>query len=468
MSDPVAIVRGALEGRDAWLVGGVVRDELLGRTSTDVDVAVAGDPEAAATAIARAAGRGTARFTLSDAFGAHRVVGPGRAWQADVSVLQGADIAQDLRRRDLTVNAIARPVAGGELLDPTGGRADLEAGVARMVSEQALADDPLRTLRVVRFATTLGLTVEPGTADAVRRHAPQLAGMAGERVFADLRPIIAARDPRAGLELADALGVLGAVLPELCALRAVPQNRFHHLDVWGHTLEVLDRVVDIREAFGAEQATGIDAVLREPLADDLDREGALRLGALLHDIAKPATRVIGDDGRTLGFPGHAEDGVGVTRDILRRLRASERLQNHVGALTRHHLALGFLTHHAPLQPADLYRYLTATEPVEVDVTLLSVADRLATRGDNAERSIARHMAMAEEVLTGALRWRAGESRPVALVRGDELADALGLEKGPELGRLLAALAQAGFTGEVTTREQAIAHARALLGDGGDR
>src|SRR6185437_16213422 len=193
---------------------------------------------------------------------------------------------------------------------------------------------------------------------------------------------------------------------------------------------------DALAALGAalgEHRPAVAALLAEPLADGLTRGEALRWGALLHDAAK----------------------------VLTRVRASERLRGHVAALVRNHLRLGFLVHEPqPISRRTVFEYMRATEPVEVDVTLLSVADRLATRGDRAEQAIAAHLAVAEDMLGHALGWRA-EGPPAPLLRGDELARELGIAPGPRLGELLERLAQAQFAGEVATREQALAHARAL-------
>ena len=142
----------------------------------------------------------------------------------------------------------------------------------------------------------------------------------------------------------------------------------------------------------------------------------------------------------------------MARAALARLRASERLRSHVAALTRHHLRLGFLVHQMPLDRHELYRYLLKTEPVEADVTLLSVADRLATRGRKADEAIAKHLELARVVLAEALARRAAGPQP-PLVRGDELAAELGIARGPELGELMSQIAEARFAGEVSTRER---------------
>ena len=377
--------------------------------------------------------------------------------------LREGDLAADLAARDFTINAMAEPLAGGELLDPHGGRADLEARRLRMVSAAALADDPLRTLRAARLAVELGARARPGDA---RGGAP-----AGARAGRRWRPSACSPSssgssaPSAaadGLLLAEDLGVVAVVLPELAALRGVEQNVFHHRDVHGHTLEVLEAVASLQvdaEPLG-EHAAAVRALLAEPLGDDLTRGDAMRFAALLHDAAKPATRDYRPDGRVT-FIGHDSEGAELARDVMRRLRASQRVADYVAALTLHHLRLGFLVHERPLSRRGIWRYLAATDPNAADVTIFTVADRLATRGRNAEPAIAAHLELAREVLGPALERRV-ERRRAPLVRGDELAAVLGIEPGPQLGALLAALEEARYAGEIASREEAISLARSLL------
>ncbi len=456
MSGPLEILAG-LAPSGTWLVGGAVRDRLLGRGSSDFDVAVQGDPEALARALARPA-RGHP-FALSEGFGAWRVVARDHSWQLDLLPLAGETIEVDLAQRDLTVNAIAEPLAGGEAVDPFGGIEDLRAGRLRMVSARAFTADPLRTLRVARLGAELGFEVDPDTLAAARAAAPGLDAVAPERVFGELKRVLSADHALRGLDLMERSGSTDAVLPELARLRGVEQSHYHHLDVYQHTLAVLGETIALEQApeqlFG-DQAEEIRALLAEPLANELTRGQALRFGALLHDIAKPQTRGVTAAGRVT-FMGHDEAGAQVIRDLLGRLRASERLSEHVAALARHHLRLGFLVHEMPLSRRTIYRYLRTCEPVQADVTLLSVADRLATRGRGSDEAIARHLELARQMLAEALAWRREPPRPP--LRGDELAELLGIRPGPELGRLLGELEEASFAGEISGREAAIEFAR---------
>jgi poly(A) polymerase len=458
-SEPVRAVRAALQGGPpSWLVGGAVRDLLLGRPVTDVDVAVDGDPQATARAVARAL-KGPV-FPLSEAFGAWRVVAADRSFVVDVSPLQGPTIEDDLARRDFSVNAMAAGMEDNQLLDLHGGVADLETRTLRVLGARAYADDPLRVLRLARLAAELRFAPEPETERLTAAAAPRLSEPSPERIFAELRRLVAAPGVLDGLELAARVGVLAVVLPELTELEGIEQSRFHHLDVYRHTMDVLRQLIvledDLQEVFG-ELAPRVAAVLAEPLADELTRGEALRFGALLHDIAKPATRGRRGDGRVT-FIGHDAAGEQMVGQIFRRLRASAKLREYVGTLTRQHLVLGFMLQDRPLSRQAIHRYLRRCEPVEVEVTVLSCADRMATRGEGQEPWIADHLGLAREVMAAALEWREqGPPRPP--LAGDELASELGIEPGPELGSLLARLEEAVYAGEVSSREEAVAYAR---------
>jgi putative nucleotidyltransferase with HDIG domain len=460
----VAAARRALDGGEgAWVVGGAVRDALLGEDVGDLDLAVAGDPGSAAKAVAQEIGEHA--FELSAEFGTWRVASAKRSWQVDVTILRGDGIEADLADRDFTIGAVAVPLAGGEPLDPFGGVADLEARRLRAVGEGSFETDPLRLLRAARIAAELGLEIDPETVALARAAASRAAEPAGERQLTELRQLLGGPDPLRGLALLDELRLTAVVLPELEELRDVGQGPNHHLDVHGHTLAVLEHTLEVERElprFAGERAEDAAALLAEPLADEMTRGTALRFGALFHDIGKPATRAERDG--FVGFRGHDQLGAEIIGGICTRLRASRRLTRHLQGLTLHHLRLGFLIPETPLPARRVHEYLRATEPVAADVTLLTVADRLSARGHGPIASpemVEAHLALARQMLAAALDWHR-DGPPAPPLRGDELATALGIEAGPRLGEVLAELEAATYAGEVSDREGAVEHARNWL------
>lgn len=451
-------------GEGAWIAGGAVRDAALGRDVVDLDLAVAGDPAVAAKAVAREGGGHS--FELSAEFATWRAVAADGSWQVDVTALRGETIEADLAERDFTIGAVAVPVSGGEPIDPFGGLADIDRRVLRVVGERSFSADPLRLLRAARLAAVLALEIDSGTASLARSQAASAAAAAGERQLAELRQLVGGPDPLRGMALLDELGLTAVVLPELEALRGVEQGPNHHLDVHGHTMAVLERTLEVEadlERFGGERAADLDALLAEPLADEMSRGTALRFGALLHDIGKPVTR--SEQQGFVTFIGHDHDGAEIVGGLCKRLRASRALTRHLQDLTLHHLRLGFLVHETPLPARRIHEYLRATEPVGADVTLLTIADRLSARGSGpfaTEEAIEAHLSLARQMLAAVLDWRR-DGPPQPLLRGDELATELGMDEGPELGELLAELEAAQYADEISTREEAVERARALRG-----
>jgi len=456
---------GLGDARDAWVVGGAVRDAALGRDVTDVDLAVAGNEREAAGAIARAAGGPV--FQLSEEFATWRVMAGEGSWHVDVARLRGDGIEADLALRDFTVNSIAVPLAdpAAPALDPHGGIADLESHTLRAISDRSFADDPLRIMRAARIAAALAFEIDDRTAELARAEASRAAEPAGERQFTELRLLITGPDPIRGIELLDLLGATAAVLPELDELHGVVQNPNHHLDVYDHTIELLRRLLEVEaelHRLGGQRSADGAGALSKPVGDDLSRAGALRLGALVHDVGKPATRQ--QRGDYVTFIGHDREGTLIVASICERLKVSRRLTRHLQGLTLHHLRLGFLVHERPLSRRRIYEYLRDTGDVAADVTLLSVADRLAARGEGpiaGPEMVEAHVELARDMLAAAVDWHR-EGPPRSPIRGDELAAELDLDPGPELGRLLAEIEAAVYAGDVTSREDAIAFARDLV------
>lgn len=450
----VASVLG--DDQQAWLVGGVVRDALLARPLYDIDVVVDRDCHSAARSLARADG-GSA-FSLSDRWGCWRVVTPAAANDApeptqrhvDVCLWREGSIASDLTLRDLTTNAIAVPCSGtAAFVDPHGGVADTLAGRLRAVSDDTFSDDPLRLLRLVRLSQTLGMTPDPRTEQLAWAAASRAAEPSGERIFSELCGILESGHARSGMRMLEHIGVLAHVLPELAACRGIEQSRYHHLDVYEHTLAVLDNVEDIAANAGHYFGEHPHAPA-EPFPPA--RRRLLLFAALFHDLGKPATHEVDAHTGRVCFVGHDTAAMPIVDAICDRWATSNSFRSRAKLLVRTHLALGMLLHR-PLDARAQWRFLRLVEPCAAEAIVLSLADRLATGGiDDRRRWRRAHIAAARTL------WRTHWSEqhdgvPPPLLDGNEIRDLTGAT-GAEIGRLVALLSEEQAAGTVCSRDEA--------------
>jgi hypothetical protein len=233
-------------------------------------------------------------------------------------------------------------------------------------------------------------------------------------------------------------------------------------------MEVVEGVLRIEsdlERFTGGRATEVSEYLSRPLADGVSRGTALRLGALFHDSAKPQTR--SEESGFVSFRGHDQLGAETIERRFRGLKASRRLTGHLADLARHHLILGFMVTSMPLEKRQIFAYLDRTEPVTIDVTLLTVADRMAARGSASiagEEMVAKHMELARQMIGHGLDWDA-EGPPKQFLPGNELAEQLGIEPGPKLGEVMKELAAARYADEINDANEAVEHARRFLKTG---
>jgi len=466
-------------GTEAYLVGGAVRDLLLGRPLVDLDVAV----PRGAVALARrlADGLGAAFVALDEGRGVARIVWgrEGKRLEVDVADFRAGDLAGDLRARDLTINALAVPLDGGggeafEIIDPAGGEADLREGIVRLLSPEVLRDDPLRTMRAVRVAAQLGFRLDAQSAAWIGEAAPLLGETAPERVRDELWKCIVAPAPAATLRRLDELGLMAIVLPEVAAARGMAQSPPHREDVWEHSLSVVEQtagVVALVQRLAAGEGPGdADATLAaalapfaaplterlsQPLAAERRSRGHLLLAALFHDLGKPRTRSVGEDGR-IHFYGHEQTGARLAAERLGALRFAQVEVGQVAAIVRHHMRPLQLQRATPLSLRSLHRYHHATGDVAPEVCLLSLADNLAKGAERTHGHWPDFVARVAELLDAFFSRHAEVVAPAPLLRGAELMAELQAPAGPWIGELLRALAEAQAAGEVRTREEAAA------------
>jgi putative nucleotidyltransferase with HDIG domain len=421
------------KGHTAYLVGGCVRDRLLGKNPKDYDVATDARPEEI-----------IGYYPESDRVGAHFGVVLVHDWEgaqvevatfrSDRSYTDGRrpdqvefeiDPRQDVIRRDFTINALLENPATGEVLDYVGGQRDLRNAIVRAIGvpELRFREDHLRMLRAIRFAARLNFEIEPATLEAIRELAALAEDVAGERVRGELIRILMEGHPGRGMELLDQSGLLNVLLPEVKAMQGVAQPPEYHPegDVWVHTLMMLDK---------------------------LDHPSAtLAMGVLLHDIGKPSTFRIAD---RIRFDGHAEAGVEIARGILERLRFSRNETEQILALISNHMRFKDVPR---MRQSTLKRFLRLPD---FDEHLeLHRVDCLASHGDLGVWRFARESlsALTED-----------ELRPKRLVTGRDLIEA-GYRPGPALGKALEEVETAQLEGLIHTRDEALTLAKKALPSG---
>jgi poly(A) polymerase len=424
----IAKLRGA--GHQAYLVGGCVRDLLLGAKPKDFDVSTDARPE-----------RIMELFPKSGQVGAHFGVVLVRNASAQVEVATfrsdhdyadgrrpasvhfESDPREDVLRRDFTINGLMMEADTGKVLDYVGGRADLERRMVRAIGDPdaRFREDHLRLLRAIRFAARLGFEIDSTTFEAIVRHHALILKVAAERVRDELERILIEGGARRGFELLDSSGMLADLLPEVAAMKGVEQPPEFHPegDVWTHTLLLLEK-------------------LDHPTA-------TLAWGALLHDVGKPSTFRVAE---RIRFDGHAEEGVRLAHGILNRLRFSRDDMERVEALIANHMR--FKDAHR-MKESTLKRFLRM--PDFGEHLELHRLDRLASN-----RNLESY-----ELLKRKLEELPDEQlEPPPLVTGADLI-AEGYEPGPRFAEMLAAVEDAQLEGQVGSREEAMKMVREMFG-----
>ena len=418
-------------GYQAFLVGGCVRDLLLGREPADFDVTTDAVPER----VLRLFPDG---ITVGAQFGVVLISRNGNkvevaTFRHDVGYSDGRHPDQvvyakkpeeDVSRRDFTINGLLMRHDSGEVLDFIGGQDDLKAGVIRAIGEpqRRFTEDKLRMLRAVRFAARFGYRIEPETFAAIQKHAAEIHVVSAERIHEELSKLLTEGAARRGFELLDQSGLLKELLPEISAMQGVPQPPEYHPegDVWIHTLLMLE---------------GLPAGCSRTLA----------WGVLLHDVGKPPTfRPAAVTGDRIRFDSHVEVGVSMAGEICRRLKFSRDETEQVQALVSNHMKFKDVSQ---MRRSTLKRFVRL--PLFTEHMELHRLDCQASHGRLDAYTLVRDFLAdtpPEQV------------RPTRLLTGDDLSE-MGYAPGPEYQKILAALEDAQLEGTLTTKEQAVTFVR---------
>ncbi len=472
---------------ETYIVGGLVRDSILKKGTIDIDISIAKDALSIGPEIANHLG---AHCVILDSD--NRVVRllpviPDKTsthgWQLDIATLQG-DFKADLGRRDFTIDAMAidlgkinfesidgTPV---DIIDPFNGLGDIQKKLVRAVTPQIFENDAIRLLRGVRLAVELGFKIEPCTELLIKQHHQSSKNVAGERVREELLRLMEPEDSYKTIVYLDEMGLLTALIPELEATRDVDQSQEHSWNVFHHSarsISALDFILRRGpwEFAGTEVLKGIpwNESISAYFASEISPHSSIRvltkIAALLHDIAKPQTRIVNEFGK-VRFYGHPQEGAPISAVILERLRFSNREIKFVENIVRYHLRPVQMTEDgAPPTKRAIYRYYRDMGEAAYANLYFSLADHLATRGPDLENeNWDWHVGVVAQVI--AAHDSAPQiTQPPKLLDGNDLRNELGMKPGPRIGEILEELREAQAAGEIVTRSEALDFVKKLSG-----
>jgi len=435
--------------RPAYLVGGAVRDMLLGLAPVDYDIAVPGDPQKFARELSGITGTHVIPLGKNEKY-VLRIVSKDIVY--DITPLAGPSIREDLENRDFTINSMAYDLYTGNLIDITGAKKDLNQRCIRMVSPQVFQKDPVRLIRAFRIALTTGFNIEKDTMAAIRSNRHLISSTAGERVRDELFGILRTDASRTAIHAMADTGLLLEIFPELKGLEGCRQNRHHEFNVWQHTLNTfthLEVMLDSMERLFPKSSNHLTGIL------DPKRKAILKLAALLHDIGKPASQSIDDKGRC-HFYGHAKIGSQMALAASERLRFSRKEQASVAFIIERHLRPLFLfqqSRSASLSAKALTRFFLSCNDLTPDILLHAVAD---SRGkthqtDDTHTDFVRFTRdLLQRYFNG---FQEKQSAP-PLITGHDLISRFDLSPSPLFKTILKQIEEAKLSGEIGGRDEA--------------
>lgn len=445
-----------------YIVGGYLRDTLLNKDNiSDVDFVVYGDAKKTAKQFAK---KVSGSFVeLSEAFKIYRVVCKGGSI-CDFSKGRGRKIEDDLVKRDFTVNALAKEVSGNKIIDVCGGLIDIKNGVIRETAgKNVFKADPLRLLRAVRFSAALNFKLHPNTAAHIKTMSALISKPAKERIRDEVFKIFETVASVEYLVLLDKLKLLDKIFPIIKDMKGVSQPGFHHLDVFGHSVESLRRLEELYRTLDFSLSEETKNLIREKMSKrtgQTDSKSFLKLIALLHDSGKPKTK--SKDKKGTHFYNHELVGAENFKKIGRQLKLSNEEINSGVTVIKCHLRTGYLAGLKKISKKAVYKFLRDTGELAVEVLLLSWADRLSARGVKVDKmTLTTHKKVIENLFKAYYK-TTNEKKETPLLNGHEIMKKFKLPPSPLIGKILEKVKEARATGRIKTKEEAFKFAAKLV------
>lgn len=444
-------IKPYLKDVEAYIVGGFVRDVLLNKKSPDRDLIICNcDVEKFSRELSD---KLNAHFIELDSINKiYRIVLENKIDYIDITMPIENDFEKDIKRRDLTINAIAYNLNTSEVVDLVGGVDDIKNKKIKGICDKNFEDDPLRLLRIFRFYAKTGFDIDESLIELSKKLYKRINEPAKERVTVELLKMFEGKYCDLALLKLDECGILEEIFPIYKEVKTIPPNSHHHLDLIHHLIESVRQVQIIYEKSSEE----VKAYLETVKYGSVQELAFLKLATFLHDIGKPSCWTIEEDTHRHRFIKHDEIGSKLVVPILKDLKFSKKQIQYVQTLIKYHIYPSSLVSAEDVTDKAFMKFYRKMDGFVIDVIILAMADRLSARGEKITEEIVRkNINGLTNLLNDYLKMRKDIKPLEKLLDGRDIMELLKIKQGPKLGEIINLLKEAQISGNVTTKEEAI-------------
>lgn len=447
----IKIIKKNAKDIDIYLVGGAIRDFFLDKENFDKDIIVE-KADAKTFTEKLSSSLDATCIELDEENKIYRLVLKDKINYIDVANPIGETLEDDLRRRDLTINSIAINLKTLEILDLNNGVKDLKMKKIRHINEQNFLDDPLRLLRAYRFQAMLGFNFDEDLTQIIKKHADKIHSSSIERVNYELLKLFSGDYSAETLKKMDESSLLEEILPISIELKRVPPNLHHHLNLFNHSIEVVNQIQKLYEKSSPE----VQEHLEKVDFGGTTRLAHLKFAGLLHDIGKPDTWTIEEDTGKHRFIKHDDIGSKMAINMLKKSKFSKKQIDYISKMIKFHIYPSHVVTAPDINDKIYMRLIRKMENEVIDVIILAMADRLSARGEEITDDIVeKNINALQSLLDFYLNIKETLKPLPKLLSGEEIMDILKIPPSKKLGEIIKAMQEAQLAGEINTRDEAL-------------